>query len=49
MWDYDFTDFFLLISFSIDEDFEDVELVSPTDIIFKQPQSPYKVRKFKVN
>ncbi|XP_065059948.1 protein FAM219A-like [Rhopilema esculentum] len=31
-----------LSSSSIDEDFEDVELVSPTDIIFKQPQSPYK-------
>eukprot|EP00112_Aurelia_sp_Birch-Aquarium-sp1_P006945 Seg1758.5 transcript_id=Seg1758.5/GoldUCD/mRNA.D3Y31 product="Protein FAM219A" protein_id=Seg1758.5/GoldUCD/D3Y31 len=27
---------------SIDEDFEDVALASPDDIIFKQPLSPYK-------
>lgn len=29
---------------SVDEDFEDVALVSPDDIVFKQPTSPYQYK-----
>ena len=34
---------YFCLYFSTDEDFEDVALASPDDIIFKQPLSPYKV------
>ena len=34
----------LFLSCSYEEDFEDVALVSPDDIIFKQPSSPYNYK-----